>query len=83
MSSSTRTNHRRLKKKLKIGDQVTWGKCLLIHEVIEIKGDGIIVDVSNDPKASQYTNLQINNKLCYFVNFANRGESNIKIIRKY
>lgn len=81
MSSATRTNHRRLKKKIKIGDVVTWGRGILYHKVIEIRGNGILVDVSNDPKAKGYTTKHSDGKWYYFVPFSSRGESEIRFIK--
>ena len=80
MSSSTRKEHQRLKKKLKVGDYVTWGLGIISHKVVEIKGDGVKVDVTDDPRASQYCGKREDGKYYHFVAFASRGESDLRIV---
>lgn len=81
MSNKTKSDHRRLKKKLKPGMLITWGRGILNHEILRIQGDGVWVNVNDDPSHHQYAK-NINGNWEYFVPFAFRGESNIKIVKK-
>ncbi len=78
MSNSTKKEHRRFLKKIRIGDLVTWGNGLSSHSVLEIKPDGVLVDLGDGSSAPHIKPRISDGKIVYFVNFAKRGESNLR-----
>ncbi len=78
MSNSTKKEHRRFLKKIRIGDLITWGNGLTSHSVLEIKPDGILVDLGDGSSAPHIKSRVSDNKIVYFVDFAKRGESNLR-----
>lgn len=78
MSNSTKKEHRRFLKKIRIGDLVTWGNGLTSHSVLEIKPDGVLVDLGDGSSAPHIKPRSSDGKIVYFVNFAKRGESNLR-----
>ena len=78
MSNSTKKEHRRFLKKIRVGDLVTWGLVLTSHSILEIKPDGVLVDLGDGSSAPHIKPRSSDNKIVYFVDFAKRGEANLR-----
>ena len=63
MSNSTKKEHRRFLKKIRVGDLVTWGNSLSSHSILEIKPDGVLVDLGDDNTSDTYQWYQKNDNL--------------------
>lgn len=77
MSNSTKKEHRRFLKKIRVGDLVTWGNGLTSHSVLEIKPDGVLVDLG-DGSSAPHIKPRSGGKIVYFVDFAKRGEAHLR-----
>lgn len=62
-----RAQNKKAARQFKVGDQVTWGRGVINHPVIEVRPDGVIVDGSS--AGSQFSRT--------FVSFTGNGRLKI------
>lgn len=74
-----RAEIKKLKRKLNIGDDVTWGNGNKKHKIVDITDDGIVVDVTDEIDCDIWAAKQSDGRFFYGVPFhSNRGTAPIR-----
>lgn len=46
---SIKAERKRLRKMFAVGQRITWGSGAVSHSIVEVRDDGLLVDVSDEP----------------------------------
>lgn len=74
---SKKAELKRLHKKFKVGDLITWGNGSVSHLIVASRPNGVVVDVTSQKDAEYYGRKQSDGRYFLFVSFTknNRNRS--------
>lgn len=78
MASTRQIATRHLRKKLRPGHVVTWGNGRSSYPILEVRSDGVLVDMTADPASHQYC-TERDGRWTYFVPFHKRGDNRVRL----
>jgi|SRR5579863_5073241 len=69
MKNLTRAERKKAQRQFKVGDIVTWGDGFIAHRVVEVRVEGVVVDVTSQTDAHFFADPQPDGRFFLLVSF--------------